>query len=131
MASKISTWFYQLIRFGLVGGIAALVHFGFTLLLIKYFSLAPLWANTWGFLLAFNISYFGHRYITFSQTQASHRQAASRLFLMGAINFVVNQVLFGSLLYVAHLNPIIALLLSILLVPVSTFLLSKYWVFRI
>lgn len=121
--------FLQLCRFGVVGVLAAIVHFSIVVLLVQNADLAPLIANIFGFIIAFQVSYWGHRLWTFNGTITLHRVAIAKLFFVQVVNFVLNESLFYLFLIVGLPYPI-ALLIVLAILPVFTFALSKLWVFR-
>ncbi len=112
-----------------IGGAAGLVHYVTTLGLNAFASLRPGPANLLGFLCAFPVSYFGHRFLSFSATEVPHQRALPRLFAVSGMAFVGNQALLLTLLKLTSLPLYIALALVLLVVSVSTFLLSRGWVF--
>jgi len=121
---------YQIMRFGIVGGTAAIVHFSMVVWLVQEFSYAPLVANVAGFLLAFQVSYFGHRLWTFSETSVLHREAYPRLVAVQVMNFSLNEMLYYVFLSL-HLPYQLALLIVIAIMPIFTYLTSRWWVFQV
>lgn len=119
----------QIMRFGLVGLVAAMVHFTTVILLVHHFQYAPLIANIGGFMVSFQVSYWGHRMWTFSDTVISHSEAYPRLVLIQTINFCVNEYLYYYLLSL-QISYQSALILVIAIMPLFTFLTSKVWVFQ-
>lgn len=121
--------FFQVFRFGVVGLSAAIVHFSVVVLLVQFAFLTPLVANIFGFLISFQISYWGHRLWTFQDTAVLHREALPKLILVQLLNFSANEFLFYIFLML-HLPYPIALLIVLTILPIFTFLSSKLWVFR-
>lgn len=135
--NKLSRWFYiflplilQLSRFGTVGIIAASIHFTTVVLLVQTFFLAPLVANVFGFLVSFQVSYWGHRLWTFQNTVALHRDTLPKLLLVQVLNFSANETLFYIFLSL-HLPYPLALLFVLTILPGFTFVSSKLWVFKV
>ncbi len=122
--------FLQICRFGLVGLTAAAIHFSMVVLLVQTFSLPPLIANIGGFMVAFNCSYWGHRLWTFQDTLSMHSVALPKLLIVQLVNFAANESLFFIFLW-WNLPYTIALLLVLMVLPIFTFIASKWWVFRI
>lgn len=112
-----------------VGGLAGLIHYVTTLGLNSYASIPPGPANIAGFLCAFPVSYYGHRSLSFAATGVPHRRALPRLFAVSCLAFVANQTLLLSILSFTQLPLYVALAVVLLVVSVSTFLLSRGWVF--
>lgn len=121
--------FFQLVRFGIVGLSAAALHFSIVVCLVHYLQLAPLVANVFAFLFAFQVSYWGHRCWTFKWTTASHRIALPKLLIVQLINFGINETLFFIFLSLNYPYPI-ALLIVLTILPIFTFIVSKWWVFK-
>jgi putative flippase GtrA len=122
--------FFQIARFGIVGVTSAAVNFSVVILLVETQHLMPLHANVFAFLIAFQVSYWGHRYWTFAETNALHRVAFPRLLLVGGLGFIANQSLFFLFLTVGKMPYPLALLADLAILPTVTFLLNKFWVFR-
>ncbi len=119
----------QIMRFFSVGVLAAAVHFSVVVLLVQKFAYAPLIANIGGFLVSFQVSYFGHRLWTFSDTIIDHREAYLKLVMVQVLNFALNESLYYFLLGL-HLPYQVALLIVIAIMPAFTFVTSKWWVFQ-
>jgi len=118
----------QIFRFAGVGVSALIVHWCVVLILVPL-GLAPLWANVVGFLVAFNVSYFGHRYFTFKAVSVSHRQTFMRFAGVALASFLVNEAMYAALLTFTSLSYDIALLIVLGVVAVMTFVLSRLWAF--
>lgn len=121
--------FGQLFRFGMVGVTAAAINFSVVVLLVQNTGMHPLLANIFGFLTAFQMSYWGHRLWTFGARDISHRSAVTKLVIVQALGFAANETLFYIFLSM-HLPYRIALFLVLSILPIFTFISSRYWVFR-
>lgn len=119
----------QVWRFGRVGLVALIVHWGTALILMAY-GQKPLIANTFAFLIAFQLSYWGHRYWTFEGSELSHKTALLRFLAIAVAGFLLNQILFASLLKFTQLPHSLALLIVLVLVSANNFVFSKFWAFR-
>ncbi len=122
--------FFQLCRFGLVGLTAAAIHFSTVVFLVQTFMFQPLVANIIGFMLAFNCSYWGHKLWTFQDTTSRHAIALPKLLTVQLMNFAANESLFSIFLWM-NLPYTLALLLVLTILPIFTFIASKWWVFRV
>ncbi len=122
-------WFSQICRFGTVGLTAASIHFSIVVTLVQANMFVPLVANVFGFLVSFQISYWGHRLWTFHDAVVLHRVAFLRLLCVQVISLAANESLFYIFLSL-HLPYPIALLIVLTIIPIFTFLSSKLWVFR-
>lgn len=116
--------------FLLVGGTAALVHQIAVVAFVELGLLQPAIANVPAFALAWFVSYFGHRRWTFSST-APHRHAIPRFLAVAVVSFLVNQSLFVALLSFTRLHYALALFITLFTVAVMTYVLSRFWAFRV
>ena len=120
----------QLFFFGLVGGLASVTHWAVAELCVEHLGLAPLLANVVGWLVAFNVSLFGHYHLTFKHQRAPLRLAAARFFGVSLLAFGLNEFAYALVLRVTTLPYELALALVLLGVAVLTFVLSRFWAFR-
>ena len=116
--------------FTLIGALAATVHYIIAVSLEGGFNMPPAWANLYGFLLAFPVSYVGHRKFSFVHQNASHQQALPRFLLVACGGFFANQVLLLGLLRLFGLPFWFTLAVVMVIVAVTTYLLSRYWAFK-
>lgn len=119
----------QLLRFGVVGVSAMAVHMASAVALVEL-GLAPLLANVIAFLLAFQVSYFGHRLWTFDARAQAHGQTLPRFFAVALSSFAVNEGLFALLLAYTPLPYWLSLGMVLLAVAAGTFVLSRQWAFK-
>ncbi len=119
----------QVFRFGMVGLTASGIQFCTVVFLVQYLSIAPLVANVLAFFISFQMSYWGHRLWTFNSTQTVHSVAASKLLFVQLLNLAANETLFYIFLTL-HLPYQVALILTLAILPIFTFISSKWWVFR-
>jgi putative flippase GtrA len=122
--------FLQLIRFGIVGSCAAAVNILIVIWSVQNFGVQPLLANIFAFLVAFNISYIGHRYWSFANATLQHRTSVPRFLLIAVTSFALNEGLFYIFLSLLDWYYVWALLLTLLIVPLFTFVFSKIWAFK-
>lgn len=120
----------QMLIFGIVGIIAAGVHFILVILLVHWLHWLPLVANILAFLIAFQVSYQGHSLWTFSWQTFDQKTALRRFFIVAAGSFGLNEALFALLLHVFDWPYPYALILVLLVVPPLTFIVSKLWAFQ-
>ena len=120
---------HELSRFIVVGTLAAATHFMVVLVLVR-FGWAPLLANVIAFVIAFQVSYFGHRGWTFQSQQTQHRRAWPRFLAVASCGFTLNESLYYLLLRYSLLPYWLALAIVLILVAGLTFLSSRAWAFR-
>jgi putative flippase GtrA len=115
-----------------VGAAAALTHMAVFALL--HHGMAPgLWpevANAMGFVVAFGVSFAGHRRWSFQDAGTTVRQSLLRFAATALAGFVTNEVIFALLLRVAGLWSMFALLIALVAAAGQTFVLSRFWAFR-
>ncbi len=114
-------------RFGCVGGVAMLAHLGVVSCLVPA-GLHPLSANVAGFLLAFQVSFLGHRGWTFRSAPRPGQYV--RMFAVSSAGFAFNEALYALLLATGFTGYRTALFLVLLTVAGGTYFLSRFWVFR-
>ena len=115
-----------------VGAVAAFTH----LLVFAglHQGIAPhLWpelANAVGFLVAFVVSFVGHRSFSFKSAGTSVSQSFARFAATAAAGFVTNEIIFVLLLHYAGLWSMLALVIALVCAAGQTFVLSRFWAFR-
>jgi putative flippase GtrA len=119
----------SLIRFGLSGGVATLTHVAVFVALVEWVNLRPVYASVPAFLTAVGVSYVLNYRWTFQAT-GPHQVLLPRFVLVAVIGLVLN--LFITYLFVdqAQLWYGYALMAIILVIPITTFVLSRFWVFH-
>ena len=121
----------QVIKFGLVGSTAMLVHWLIVVLLVSN-EVEPLVANIYGFLIAFSVSYVGHNNWTF-QSETNNfacKQSFVRFFVVACSSFIINEFYYYLLLSYTTLNYMTALAIVLIGVSIFTFILSRVWAFK-
>ncbi|MBX9705378.1 MAG: GtrA family protein [Gammaproteobacteria bacterium] len=121
--------FFQLFRFGVVGVAAAIVNYLVVILLVELLHWLPLIANIIGFSLGFQVSYFGHRFWTFSHKQHTI-QSLPKFIFVAILGFSCNESVFALMLHFTALPYTISLIVAILAAATVTFSCSKFWVFK-
>ncbi len=116
--------------FAMIGAAAALVHYITAVSLESLEWLSAAHANIVGFLAAFPVSYFGHRFLSFAHLNAQHRQALPRFFSVALLGFIANQTLVLTGLACTPLPFWLVLGIVMVVVALSTYLLSHFWAFR-
>lgn len=120
---------HQLVKFAAVGLSALLVHFALVAWVLVPTGCAPLMANLYAFILAFVVSYCGHRALTFKARQLPHRRTLPRYAVVAGVSFALNESLYFALLHNSTLDYRSALLIVLLTVAALTFVLGRCWAF--
>jgi putative flippase GtrA len=117
--------------FVLVGASAALTHMAvFTLVLLLVPTLWPEIANVAGFLVAFLVSFVGHRRLSFQDAGTGLMQSFLRFAATAVAGFATNETVFIVLFRVLALPTWVALISGIVVSAVQTFVLSRFWAFK-
>lgn len=112
-----------------VGGFAALVHLSIVLACVSLFAISPLLANVLGFLMAFQVSFLGHKYLTFASLNQK-RLSLPHFFIVAATAGLLNEGLYFVFLQYTVLNYLQALIAVLAMVSVFTFVMSRFWACR-
>jgi putative flippase GtrA len=121
---------HRLIYYAAIGCTAALVHLSIVYLLVTYAHIPALVANIFAFFTAFNVSFFGHKYLTFSQLHDKKILSLPHFFMVAVSAGTINEGLYFLVLRITHLNYMLALLLVLTFVSIYSFILSRYWACR-
>ena len=113
-----------------VGCVAAGVHFSGVVALVQLMGMPPLWANCAAWVMALGVSFAGHWRLSFADQQAPLGRAARRFVALSAAGFAVNETVYALLLRYSTAGYQAALAITLALVAVGTFLLSRHWAFR-
>lgn len=114
--------------FLVVGGSAALTHMG-----VFAFAQHQMWpelANALGFVVAFFVSFAGHRFLSFRDAGTSVTQSFGRFAVTALAGFVSNEIVFVLLLRAGGWPGLLALFVALVFAAGQTFLLSRFWAFR-
>lgn len=120
----------RLLCFAVIGGVAALTHLFIVFQLVTREQLHPLLANMLAFFVAFNISYLGHRHLTFSRLNDNKQLRLPHFFLVASSAGLLNELLYFLLLKYTHLNYLPALFLVLGLISLYSYMISRHWACR-
>ncbi len=116
--------------FAVIGAAAAAVHY-VVAVGIEFAQLtSPAKANILGFLLAFPVSYWGHRKLSFAAHTATHQQAFPKFFTVALTGFLIKQFMVINALHFTAIPFWLVLAVVMIVVAISTYLLSYYWAFK-
>lgn len=119
----------QAIRFAVVGVVATLTHIGILTLGVERFGMNPVLASTLGFIAAVAASYVLNRRWTFKSTE-SHGKTLWRFVVVSLFGLALNTAMMVVLVQHFHWWYLWAQLGVLLVVPLSNFLLNRYWTFN-
>lgn len=114
--------------FLVVGAGAALTHAAVFALALPW--MRPELANALGFVIAFGVSFAGHRSLSFRGSRTGLRQSLLRFALTALAGFAVNESLFTLLLRGAGWPSWLALFAAMGVAAGQTFVLGRFWAFR-
>ena len=115
--------------FGVVGVLSTITHLIVGLSLTTQGLFKPFTANIIAFVLAFFVSYSGHKSYSF-QSDLPHCRAMPRFFSVACIGLVLNQFIVYSVVSVLERPYWQALVLIITLIPAIVYLAGRYWAFK-
>lgn len=125
----------QIVRFGLVGGLATLVHVGTFLTLADGIGFHPQAANLLAWLAAFVISFLGHFLWTFREnlvgTQRRPADALVRFLVVSLLGLGLNSGIVMVMVGIVGTSNAMAALLMATLVPALLFTINRYWAFSV
>lgn len=121
---------HSLLWFGVVGVAAALTHIAVFALLEVTTRLWPEVANALGFGVAFFVSFFGHRGLSFQGTGVPLWASLRRFAVTALGGFATNEMVFVLLLRGVGWPSGLALLAALVVAAGQTYVLSRWWAFR-
>ncbi len=121
--------------YGIVGLLSAATHFLAALYAIDILLLSPIVGNLGAFVFGALVSYLGNTFWTFGHRRGitffSGQQRFTRYLLLAVCGFVYNAI--GMLLLTkwTAFSPAICIFLIVVSWPAISFLLCRYWIFRV
>ncbi|MSQ57672.1 MAG: GtrA family protein [Limnohabitans sp.] len=115
--------------FLIVGATAAATHF-FVFYMLRH-SLLPEIANAIGFVVALFVSFGGHRWLSFSNTDTDLLTSLKRFSVTALTGFACNEIIFVILYRWLDMPSLWALLIALVIAAAQTYVLSRWWAFRI
>lgn len=114
--------------FTAVGVAAALTHLA--VFALTQHRMWPELANALGFVVAFGVSFAGHRHLSFRDAGTSALQSLRRFGATALAGFAVNEAVFVLLLRAFGWPSWLALVLALVVAAGQTFVLGRFWAFR-
>lgn len=119
----------EILRFGAVGVIATLVHFGTLLVGVEQAGFSPVLMNGIAFCLAVGVTYFGQSVWVFRNQQRSMPQIV-RFGVSVLVGLLGNMAIMAIAVNILHQHYAVGFFTALIVVPAATFVLNKFWVFR-
>lgn len=129
MSNWVSMMINQILKFGVVGTLAAGVHLISVFVLSGVFDMHPLAANPIGFVIAFIVSFLGHSGWTFSDSAGADKKSLLRFFSTAIFALLLTQLLYLLILEDNNENYLSALFFILIFVSGFTFIISRFWAF--
>lgn len=120
----------RLFFFVLIGGLSALTHLGVVFIAVQQFDIHPLIANLAAFAVAFQVSYQGHKHLTFLHIDNTRQLRLPRYFIVASSGGLLNEGLYFLLLRYTNIPYMPALVCVLGLVAVYSFVASHIWACR-
>ena len=121
--------FFTAVRFGVVGVLTAMVHYGLLYIGVESANLPATLASSIGFVVAVVFNYFMHYNWTFGEP-APHGRTLRRYLLMITCGFLLN----ASVMFIGEhwgsFHYLLVQALALVAVVLWNFVLSNTWVFR-
>ena len=120
----------RVLRFILVGGATALIHYGLLYAGVELLGLGAILASSAGFTIAVTFNYFMHYSWTFAEP-APHGRTALRYLLMICCGFMINGLLMYVCSTVLAVNYLLSQAVATVAVLTWNFTVANFWVFRV
>ncbi len=118
----------SLFWFLVVGSAAALTHMA--VFALTQHRMWPELANALGFVVAFCVSFGGHRLLSFQDAGTTVPQSLARFAVTALAGFAMNELVFVALLRGLGWPSLLALFVALVFAAGQTFVLSRFWAFR-
>jgi len=118
----------EIARFGFVGGIATLTHLAVAGVVFWMVPQRLFLANTFGFTVAFLVSYLGHHRLTFRST-SRHGQSVPRFALVAFAGFLINTAALWLFTLAVGYQTLIGIVFSTAVAAAAVYLLARRWAF--
>ena len=122
--------FWQLVRYGVNGGLVTLLNAAVYWLLLRFAGARPQIGNLFGYFAAVAAGYLLHSQVTFRGHGARGRATQLRFFAASLLSYAVNAFWVWLLTAHYHAGAYSPLLPIVFLTPVLLFAVNRWWVFR-
>lgn len=121
-------WVWSTLAFVIVGAAAAATHLLAFKLVLPW--LVPEVANVAGFLAAFWVSFFGHRWLSFKDARTGLGESLVKFAVTALAGFTCNELVFIGVHRLLGASPWLAVIAGMLAAAIQTYGLSRYWAFK-
>lgn len=120
----------KLFRFGLAGGLSTLFYGVCVWCLVYLIALPPVVASIMAYLAAIPVSFILQRRFAF-RSSGNARAEWPRFLLVQGSNLVASTATMYLVVNVFHANPTIGVLVTMLVIPLLSFVMMHLWVFAL
>ena len=120
---------FTTLRFGIVGVLTAVVHYGLLYAGVEVSGMPPTVASSIGFVVAVAFNYFMHYHWTFAEP-APHGRTLWRYLIMVGCGFLLNGIIMFAGEALASIHYLIVQAAALIAVVLWNFVVSNIWVFR-
>lgn len=120
----------EILRFGIVGVMATVMHFAVLTLAVGHLHLPPTLSNGGAFLCAVGVTYLGQSLWVFRGHDGRSTAQILRFAASLALGFVANIAVMAIVTRGFGLDYRVGFLVGCVTVPVLSFFVNKLWVFR-
>ena len=121
--------FFITLRFGVVGVLTAVIHYGLLYLGVEVSKLPPTLASSIGFIISVAFNYYMHYHWTFGEP-APHGRTFWRYLVMVSCGFLLNGAIMFCGGMIGSLHYLIVQAIALIAVVLWNFVVSNIWVFR-
>lgn len=118
-----------LLKFGVVGVLAAVVHLLVAISLLLHTDSKVLAANSIAFLCAFLFSFLGHFHWTF-KTGSNKGRSLVRFLAIALAAFITNNLVLISLTEKGAIGEKLAVVIAVIVIPIVSYFGSRLWGFK-
>jgi putative flippase GtrA len=118
----------EVARFALIGIVSTLTYGASMLGFLQFTTINAIVANPLASLIAFIVSFMGHRYFTF-RTGANWWAELGKFTPVALAQLVASQSIV-TVTTLENWNPMIATVVVMFVIPISSYIVNKLWVFR-
>lgn len=118
----------ELAVFGAVGVMATLTHYFSAILAVELLGFDVMVANMLAYCVAVGVSFFGHSLLTFRV--AMSRERFIKFITVSLSALAVSQALLWLLTFSALFGHRINMLAVVFVVPIYSYILNKFWVYK-
>lgn len=120
----------KFVRYGIVGAIGTITHLLILLLLVEILSFNPIISSSFAFIVVVFISYYLNYNWTFKST-TKHFTVLIRYIMVCLSGFTLNIIIMFIVVDVLNLYYMLGQIISIVVIPISNFILNNRWAFKV